>query len=348
MKALRWHARNDVRVDDIAIPEPAADELLIRVEWCGICGTDLEEYRHGPLVIPVDAPHPFRGTRAPITLGHEAVGRVVRTAADGSGPREGALVIPDVVIGCGTCWWCLRHEEGLCPRLSVRGQTEDGGLAQYIVARASTCLVVPESVPADHAALVEPASVAVRALRKVPGLIGARVAIVGAGTVGQLVARVAVAFGATVELVVDPSSERRALALASGARCATAPGDALAIAGAAERNGYDIAIECSGARGTLQLAVGLLRRGGTAVALGIRPEPEPLDSTSLVLSEKRIIGSAAHLWDEDGKAALELIGSGRLRVDDLISHRVPLADTVDSGFGMLASGGGLKVLVDCA
>ena len=214
--AARWHARGDVRIEDVPRPVPAPDEALVQVLWCGICGTDLEEYREGPIAIPV-VPHPRRGSVAPIVLGHEIVGVVHTAAADGSGPPAGTLVIPDVVIGCGTCSWCLRHEEGLCPSLAVRGQTEDGGLAEYMVARASTCLQVPDGVPAEHAALTEPTAVAVRALRKLDRLVGARITVVGAGAVGQLVARVAAASGARVELVVDTRPARRERAQRGGA-----------------------------------------------------------------------------------------------------------------------------------
>ncbi|SDU85019.1 alcohol dehydrogenase catalytic domain-containing protein [Jiangella alkaliphila] len=342
MRAARWHGRGDVRIEDVPVPVPAPDELLVEVLWCGICGTDLEEYRDGPLTIPVQ-PHPRRGTRAPITLGHEVAGRVHTAAADGSGPPAGAVVVPDVVIGCGACWWCRRHEEGLCPELAVRGQTEDGGLARFMPAHAATCLVVPPGVAPESAALVEPASVAVRALRKAGDLLGARVAVVGAGTVGQLVARCAVAAGAVVELVVDPVPSRRELAVAHGARAAADP------AGAAGAGGYDAVVECSGADGALPLALDLARRGGTVVAVGLRARPEMLDVVGLVLGEKRLVGSAAHLWDTDCAPALDLIASGRLPVDDLISRRVPLERVVEDGFGALADRAGdvLKVLVDC-
>lgn len=342
MRAARWHGRGDVRIEDVPVPVPAPDELLVEVLWCGICGTDLEEYRDGPLTIPVQ-PHPRRGTIAPIALGHEVVGRVHTAAADGSGPPAGAVVVPDVVIGCGECWWCRRHEEGLCPELAVRGQTEDGGLARFMPARAATCLVVPPGVAPESAALVEPASVAVRALRKAGDLLGARVAVVGAGTVGQLVARCAVAAGAVVELVVDPAPSRRELAVAHGARAAADP------AGAAGAGGYDAVVECSGADGALPLALDLARRGGTVVAVGLRARPGTLDVVGLVLGEKRLIGSAAHLWDTDCAPALDLIASGRLPVDDLISRRVPLERVVEDGFGALADRAGdvLKVLVDC-
>lgn len=343
MKAARWHARGDVRVEDVPDPTPAADELVMRVLWCGICGTDLEEFREGPITIPVDRPHPRRGTRAPITLGHEVVGRVAVAAADGSGPPVGALVVPDVVIGCGECRWCLRHEEGLCAELAVRGQTEDGGLAMFMAARARTCLAVPEGVAAVEAALVEPASVAVRALAKAGSVAGATVAVVGGGTIGQLVARVAAAFGAARVTVVDPVAARRELAVRHGAS-ARHPDDVADLLGAA-----DIAVEASGAPSALPLAVRLTRRGGSTVALGIAPEPVELDRIDLVLGEKHLVGSAAHLWDDDGAVALDLIASGRLPVADLVSHRVPLDDVLDA-IALLESRDAavLKVLVDCA
>jgi len=158
MRAARWHARNDIRIDHVDVPEPLPDQALLRVLWCGICGSDLEEYFHGPLTVPVGTPHPTSGRMAPITLGHEIVAMVERAAVDGSGPPAGTVVLPDVVVGCGCCWWCLRHEEGLCPRLSVLGQHDDGGLAEYLVARAETCVVVPDGMDPAVAALGEPPS----------------------------------------------------------------------------------------------------------------------------------------------------------------------------------------------
>jgi hypothetical protein len=96
MRAARWHNRRDVRIEEVPVPTPRADQVLVEVEWCGICGTDLEEYRDGPVNIPLEE-HPLTRHKAPITLGHEIVGKVVEAARDGSGPPEGARVIPDVV-----------------------------------------------------------------------------------------------------------------------------------------------------------------------------------------------------------------------------------------------------------
>ncbi len=346
MRAARWHARDDVRVDDVARPVPASDEALIRVLWCGICGTDLEELREGPISIPL-TPHPRRGSVAPIVLGHEVVGVVETAAVDGSGPASGAIVVPDVVVGCGRCWWCRRHEEGLCSTLAVRGQTEDGGLAEFMVARARTMLVVPDGVDPLDAALVEPASVAVRALRKVPELAGARLLVIGAGTIGQLTVRIALALGASDVVVVDPRADRRELAARYGAAGAGSPAE-LGPLLPRDTQGFDAVVESSGAPGSIESALRAVRRGGTVVALGIRPGTEAITVTGVVLGERRVVGSAAHLWDEDSRVALDLIASGRLRVDDLVTHRVRLDQVVTEGFGALGSGSGaLKVLVDC-
>jgi (R,R)-butanediol dehydrogenase / meso-butanediol dehydrogenase / diacetyl reductase len=349
VRAARWHARWDIRIDDVPQPEPAADEVLIRVMFCGICGTDLEEYREGPLTVPVGMPHQTSGRSAPLTLGHEVVGIVERAAADGSGPAVGHVVLPDAVLGCGHCWWCRRHEEGQCVRLSIRGQTDDGGLADYMCARAATCIVVPDGLDAALAALAEPAAVAIRAIRKLNTPLGARIGVMGGGTIGQLVAQVARASGASFTVLVDPLADRRAMAekLAGAQTCN--PADVAALVADLPEPGLDAVIECTGRPGVLAQSVALVRTGGTVVALGLRPGEEAISLVDLVIGEKRIIGSAAHLWDTDVADAVTMMGDGRLNVGPLITHRVGLDDLVDVGLALLSTpdSGALKVLVDC-
>ncbi len=348
MKALRWHGPGDLRLDDVPEPVPAADEALVRVLWCGICGSDLDEYRNGPVTTPMQV-HPVHVAGEPITLGHEVVGVIAWPAEDGTGPALGEVVVPDVVVGCGKCWWCQRHQEGLCESLIVRGQTEDGGLAGFMVATASSCLIVPAEVEPMHAALVEPLSVAVRALRKLAPIDGTRIAIIGAGTVGQLVLRAALALGAIVDLVVDPVAERRASAVANGALNSVTPdsfetSDFLTLG-----SRIDAVVECSGARDALALAVRLARRGGRVVAVGLRSTDVGLPLTELVLGERQILGSAAHLWDLDGRPSLDLLKTRRVDVSDLISHVIPLERAIQDGFELLEREPDAvkKVLVDC-
>lgn len=338
MRAARWYAAGDVRVDEVPVPVPHEDEALVEVSWCGICGSDLEEYADGPVVIP----------RGPLTLGHEVVGRVVRPAPDGSGPGAGTRVVVDVVDGCGRCWWCLRHEEGLCPDLRVRGLSADGGLAGQMSARAARLVPVPDALPDDLAALAEPLAVAVRALGKCGSVLGRTVAVLGGGTVGQLVARVARAVGAAHVVVVDPQESRRWIADEAGADLVLAPEDR-ALAAALSPTGVDIVIECAGRPGLAAVAVALVRRGGTVVLLGVTPGPSTLDLLDLVLGEKVVLGSAAHRWDDDVRTAVHLLASGTVRVDDLVTARIPLAEVVTQGLHVLRDrpSEALKILVDC-
>ena len=113
MRAARWHGRGDVRVEELPRPTPGPGELLLRVNWCGICGTDLEEYLAGPAIIPVEVPNGLTGRVAPLTLGHEFVGSV---AALGDGVTDfsvGERVAPEVALFCGQCFFCRRHEYAL-------------------------------------------------------------------------------------------------------------------------------------------------------------------------------------------------------------------------------------------
>ena len=334
MRAARWHGQRDVRLDEVPVPSPRSDQALIEIEWCGICGTDLEEYADGPVTIPQVA-HSLTGRRAPITLGHEIVGRVAEPARDGSGPPEGARVIPDVVLGCGECWWCRRHEEGLCARHAVVGLHADGGLSEYVASKAATCVPVPDGLDADVAALAEPTSVAVRALRKVPYPVGSNVLVVGAGTIGLLVIQVARNSGASTVVAVDTKPRRRDLALALGADFASEPdGLEKLLSEATGGVGPDVVIECSGVPGLARQAIRMTRRGGTAVLVGIHGKEEPFDLLDTVLGEKRIVGSAAHLWDEDVATAVNLLARGRIDGRPLLTTHLPLERVVE-GIGIL-------------
>ncbi|MYS81070.1 alcohol dehydrogenase catalytic domain-containing protein [Embleya scabrispora] len=349
MLAARWHRRGDIRIEDVEPRPRRDDELLVKVHWCGICGTDLEEYRNGPLIIPVSEPHPLSGRMAPLTLGHEVVGEVVEAARDGSGPAVGTLVVPDVVNGCGMCWWCRRHEDGLCPKLSVPGQQDDGGLAEFMVARARTCVPLPSGLSTDDAVLAEPAAVAVRAVRKTPDPIGATAIVIGGGTIGQLTAQAALACGAANCWIVDPSPFRREFAASHSAVRACAPDGLDTLVGELGDPGVDVVYECSGAPGQIERSLTLVRPGGTVVAVGLGVDSPPLPLPALVLAERRLLGSAAHVWDVDVTQAVRMLADGRLNARGLVTHRVPLPDLVGVALPLLSepSAETLKVAIDC-
>lgn len=344
MRALRWHAARDVRVDTVPRPEAGPGQALVRVDRVGLCGTDLEEYLNGPHDIPVGQPHPRSGHRAPLTTGHEIVGTVVECP---DRPEwVGRRVVPDVVEGCGYCWWCRRHEEGLCPDLVVLGQHAPGGLAEFLVCRSATLVEIPPGLDVAVAVFAEPTAVAVRALSKVDDLRGGTVAVVGAGVVGNLVVQFARSRGART-VVVEPSDHRRAAALASGADAAVGTADdarRLLETGAGRLP--DVVVECAGRPAAFADAVALTRRGGTAVLVGIGDSAPPFPWRDVVLAEKRILGSAAHLWDLDIASAVRLLAVGAVDPRALISLTVDL-DGVAAAFERLSGPHELaKVLVD--
>ena len=170
---------------------PGPGELQLQVRWCGICGTDLEEWLSGPVFIPAAAPHPLTGARAPLILGHEFAGVVVAVGAGVTEPSPGQRVAVDTIVSCGSCHWCQRGEVTRCPALGALGLHGDGGLAELCNAPARMCLPVPDTVADDAAALAEPLAVAVRALRRGGLRPGERVAVVGAGTVGLMAVQAA-------------------------------------------------------------------------------------------------------------------------------------------------------------
>jgi (R,R)-butanediol dehydrogenase/meso-butanediol dehydrogenase/diacetyl reductase len=314
--------------------------LLLRVTWAGICGTDVEEYLSGPAIIPTHLPNQLTGRAAPLTLGHEFVGTVAALGAGVSEFRLGERVAPEVVLFCGTCFFCRRHEYALCVNWAALGLMADGGLAEYAVVPAATAARLPDSLSDEEGALVEPTEVAVRAIRKSDLRLGESVAVVGGGAIGLLVVQVARAAGASRVDVIEPLESRRTLALRLGATAAWDPRAAdtsESLREACQGVGPDVVFECAGARDTANLAIRVARKGGRIVLVGIRSEPVPISTLDIVTGEKRLVGSVQHHYDEDLPDAVRLLAEGRVQVGPLITGRIPLERVVDDGLRALAN-----------
>lgn len=325
MRALRWYGPRDLRLEEVPLPQPGPGQVLVAVERTGLCGSDLEEYREGPVSIPSGG--------VPLVLGHEVVGTVVRS--DGVGPAVGTRVVPDVVVGCGSCWWCRRHEPGLCPHLRVRGQQQDGGLADFMVAEAATCIEVPAGMDSEVACFAEPAAVAVRAVRKAGDLAGATVAVLGGGTIGNLVAQVALASSCASVVVIDPLEQRRELADRVGAfACGVGPEATALVRDGTGGRGADVVVECSGVQSGPAEALKLSRRGACVVLVGFRGGEFAVPWLDVVLHERVLLGSAAHVWDVDVAGAMALLARGVVDPRPLHSATIGL-DAAAAGFARL-------------
>ena len=349
MRAARWHGRGDVRVEDVPIPRAGPGELLLRVSWCGICGTDLEEYRDGPVVIPVDRPNPLTGQCAPVTLGHEFAGEVVEVGPDARGFAVGDRVVPDICLFCGECHYCRRHQYALCVSWAAIGLHGDGGLAEYVRVPARLCQRLPDEIDDEEAALIETTEVAVRAVRHGGVGLGDSVAVVGDGAVGLITCQVARAAGATTVILLGHRARRLDLGRRLGVDAAFDTTDAAwpgAVADLTDGLGVDVAIECGGRPQAIQDSIAVTRKGGRIVLLAVLGTPVPLDTFAIVEGERTITGSVQHHYDEDLPTAVHLLASGRVAVRPLITRRIALDRVVSDGFAALGAGGDdIKVLV---
>ena len=349
MRAARWHARGDVRVEDVPIPRVGPGEALLRVSWCGICGTDLEEYRDGPIVIPVDRPNPLTGQCAPVTLGHEFAGEVVEVGPDVHGIAVGDRVVPDICLFCGQCHHCRRHEYALCLDWAAIGLHGDGGLAEYVKVPARQCLRLPAEIDDEASALIETTEVAVRAVRHAGVRLGDSVAVVGGGAVGLITLQVARAAGATTVVLLGHRAQRLDLGRRLGATAAFDTTDPAWKGSAADLTnglGVDVAIECGGRAQAIADSIAATRKGGRIVLLAVLGNPVPLDTWAIVAGERTVTGSVQHHFDEDLPIAVHLMASGLVDVRPLITRRIALDQVVTDGFAALEAGGSdIKVLV---
>jgi (R,R)-butanediol dehydrogenase / meso-butanediol dehydrogenase / diacetyl reductase len=347
MKALRWHAARDVRLDDVREPAVTAGEVVVAVAACGMCGSDLHEYLHGPVYIPRQA-HPLTGVVPPVTLGHEFSGRIVAVGAGVKTLQVGQRVAVNPCLVCGECAWCRTGRPNHCARLASLGLSRDGGFAPLVMAPAYGCHPVPETVSDEQAAIVEPLSVAVHACRRARLGGGERVAVVGAGPIGLLVLQVARALGARWIAAIEPRAERRALAGELGADAvldpgAADPGRALADLTGGER--ADVVFECVGNPAAFATALKVAGKGGRVVLVGLLPEPVPLNALQVLAHEKEIIGSSAYV--DEFPVAIDLLARRAVRVDRLVTARVPLERAVADGLQSLLrpEAGHIKILV---
>lgn len=345
MKALRWHGRMDVRLDDVPEPEagPVADSL-IEVSLCGICGTDVAETRSGPEMIHA-TPHPLSGQAPPVTLGHELVGTLVAGGSPDGSIRPRSRVTVDACLRCGTCGACERGDYHMCRYGGSIGLHIDGGFAPLVAVPGYTLVAVPDAVTDEQAALTEPFAVALHGLDRAGATAGDDVLVLGFGPIGAAGALVARALGATPH-VVEIDERRRALA--DGLGLATLdPGDDLArrVRRSLGDGGADVVLESTGVAAVTGMAVECARRGGRVALLGLTKEASLVDTRRMTLFERSLVGSLG--YRHDLPRVLKLVGSGLLDPALLIGETVRLGHAKETLETMAsAAPESIKILVD--
>ncbi|MBN1671965.1 MAG: alcohol dehydrogenase catalytic domain-containing protein [Kiritimatiellae bacterium] len=339
MKALVFHNIGDIRYEpDWPEPRPPGEgEVKIAASWCGICGTDLEDYERGG-VIPLDAPHPLSGRKAPLVLGHEYSGRVAELGPGVNGLKDGQRVAVECVKTCKQCYWCRRHQHALCANMVSVGQQDDGGMAESFIIPAENCIPIPDDLGEDAAAVAEPIAVMVRAVRKARLQAGETVAVVGAGPIGLAGVAMAKIAGASQVIAVAHGGRRAEVAALMGATYvldSREPGWREAYADITKGMNAHVVFDTGGNVKAMQLALELTGRAGRCVFVSVADADIPLPGLDIMLNEKEIIGSVAHTYDEEFLWAVQYLADGRIDAAPLITSRIHLSDAVENGFKKL-------------
>jgi L-iditol 2-dehydrogenase len=337
MRAVVIHEVGGFDLTDVPVPVPGPGEALVRVSVTGLCRTDLKVVRHG-----------HRDLTLPRIPGEEVVGEIVELGpaleagpvAPGAGrpfaPGDRVYVYPGV--WCGECPSCRRGAENLCRQMRIMGFHRDGGFAEYVAVPLQSLICVPEGLSDEEAVFAEPLSCCLNALEL--GRVGAgdALAVWGAGPAGTLLSRAGALRGAEVA-VVEPDPGRRALLTSAPGRpagvsaheCAPGPAD-VAVVAVGDPAAYEAAIAALAPRGRLVVFSGLLPAADAALHVSL---------SAVHYHEHTFVGAYGCCF-RHGVEALDLLASGRLRVDDLITHRLPLCD-LDEGLDLVARRAGMKV-----
>jgi (R,R)-butanediol dehydrogenase/meso-butanediol dehydrogenase/diacetyl reductase len=350
VRALRFHAARDLRIEDVAEPsDPRAGEVVVRVTTCGICGTDLHEYSAGPIVTPVE-PHPLTGAQNPQILGHEFAGDVVAVGPGVTRVSEGDRVSIMPLAYCGTCAYCRRGLQHLCATMACVGLSHPwGGMGELATVADYQIVPLPDGVSYHQGALIEPTAVAAYGVERAGVAPGDRVLVTGAGPIGALAALCARAAGASAVYISEPNAARRQRAEALGVATVLDPTAVDVPSFLREETdglGVDVAIECSGHPNGFSAAIQSLRRRGTLAQTGLFVGEATVEPMLWALNDLTIVGTWCY-WVYDFDRIAAQIAAGDLPVERIVTSEVDLDEAPDA-FARLASGAAdeIKVLVD--
>lgn len=340
--------RHELTIQSFEDPTPDPDGIVVDIQLCGVCGTDIHAYQSGGPYNPAICGHEWTGTISAVGAG----------VAASTGPEEHRLTEGDRVVvavppACGHCAACRAGQADRCQSAFLVAVGRDplapshGGFAPRLAVGANRVVKVNPELSITQAAQVEPATVAFHAVRRTQPRLGDLAVIQGAGPIGLTTMQWVVAAGAGEILVVEPNEARRAVASELGATLTTSPDEARAVIDDHSRGlGADVVYECVGRPETIQGAVDLARRGGVVSLIGLANGSASIDPAAWLVKEISLQAALAYSH-EDFEMAMGMIAAGRVDLDAMHSRTVGLAD-LDATLADLAGGQSteMKVLVD--
>jgi threonine dehydrogenase-like Zn-dependent dehydrogenase len=319
MKAAVFEKPGVIKVKQVPVPEINENEVLIKVKYTGICGTDWSIYNGW-----------YSSDKLPMIPGHEFSGVVEKVGKNAKGLKAGDRVTADINMGCGTCFYCIRGEKLLCNEFTQLGIHTDGTFAEYVKAPWTLVHILPEKLSFEEGAFIEPVSCVIHAAKAMNARIGSSVVVIGCG-LGVLHARMAVLRACAPVIIVGDNEKRLSIAMQMGAdytidvnKIKDPVAEVIKLTGG---RGADYVIEAVGKTSTYEQAFQMLRRGGTLSAFGITAEQDIMQVRpfEFVLGEKKVTGSCAGVGS-DWPDAMTLISNRRINPEPLFSMKVPLED----------------------
>ncbi|CAG9945110.1 unnamed protein product [Clonostachys rosea f. rosea IK726] len=316
MQAARFYGPGDIRVEEVDRPKAENDKVIVAVEWCGICGSDLSEYSHGPVAIPTK-PHPLSGEKMPVIMGHEFSGRILE-APPSSKFSSGQPVMVDPRLNCGKCLQCCSGHTNGCEKWGFLGLSGGGGgFAEMVAVRPEKLHSLPDSVDLAVATLLEPLSVAWHAAA-LSGLSkgncgDAAALVVGGGPVGASMIYVLRAWGMKHIFVSEPNISSECRQRTNGM-------------------GVDAVFDCAGSQVALDSAIGSLKFRGSYVNVALATPKLALPCRTMLLKELKVTSSLAYN-DKDFSEVVEAFVSGQFNgVEKMVTGRISLQEVVQEGF----------------
>ena len=319
MKAAVFHGKHDLRVQDVEVRKPAADEVLIKVKACGVCGTDLHIYEGAEGAAKCDPPR---------ILGHEFSGIVYEVGSDVKKFKPGDRVSVDPNDMCGHCYFGRNGKAHFCENMIGIGTTVDGGFAEFCTVREKQVYHIGEGLSFEEGAMAEPIACCLHGMDLTEVKPGDTVLLIGGGTIGLIMLQLVKLSGASAIVLVEPVSAKRELAHKLGADITVDPfsNDLGEILYENRINHIDKVIECVGLRSTVMDAVRYVGRGGTVMLFGLTPPDCEIPLKPFDVFKKEFTIKASFINPYTQERAVSLLKSGRINVKDLITDKVKLSD----------------------
>ncbi|WP_214891914.1 MULTISPECIES: 2,3-butanediol dehydrogenase [unclassified Exiguobacterium] len=334
MKAAVWYGRKDLRVEEVELAEMKDNEVQVRVAWAGICGSDLHEYEEGPVFMPSQTEDMLTGQKTPLTMGHEFAGVVEKVGAKVSGINPGDRVAINPTLTHGN-----KHEDvDIYDGFSFIGLHGNGGFTRFANVPQDNVYILPKSLSLQDGALVEPMAVAVQAVKESGLQFGDTVAVFGAGPIGLVTIVAAKAAGASRIIALDLSETRLEKAKEMGATDTINPGevDAIEAIKGLEKEGVAITFEVAGVGPTFKQAIDATKARGTMVIVSIFAGPIEWNPMQLTGSGVKITSTIAYS-PTTFQQTVDLMGTGQLKPQGIVTDQIQLEEIVEKGFETLSN-----------